>query len=71
VQFGTSFKSLLPSIPHSTYTTKLKDTYDLHVKNNNFSTYEKGVCYTGTRVVNHLLPTNEHLIGSKVFRPEL
>jgi hypothetical protein len=70
VQFGTSFKSLLPSILHSTYTTELKDTYDLHMKNNNFSTCEKGVCYTGIRVVN-LLPTNEHLIGNKVFRPEL
>jgi hypothetical protein len=71
VQFGTSFKSLLPYIPHSTYTIELKDTYDLHVKNNNFSTQEKRVCYTGIRVVKHLLPTTEHLTGNKVFRPEL
>jgi len=41
------------------------------VKNNNFSTYEKGVCYTGIRVVNHLLPTTEYLICNKVFRSEL
>jgi len=71
VQFGKSFKSLLPSIPHSTYTIELKDTYDLHVKNNNFSTYEKEVCHPGIRVVNHLLPTTEHLIGNKIFRLEL